>query len=133
MLWRIPGARVKRMFLSVLGKPLTRLQRSLGFPGSDWLAGITNPRWVQDPRYLARWLSRIPGDVVELGCHPGYLDATLIGRDCGAHDGLLQRRVDELARMRDPAFAEACLASGFERVAPSALFRSHLDRVSHAA
>jgi predicted glycoside hydrolase/deacetylase ChbG (UPF0249 family) len=119
MLWRIPGARVKRSFLSCLGKPLARVQRTLGFAGNDWLAGITDPRWVKDPRYLQRWLSRVPGDVVELACHPGYLDPTLIGRDCSATDGLLQRRVDEWTRLHDPAFPETCAAAGFALAAPS--------------
>src|SRR5579864_4465488 len=43
--WRtllgIPGARKKRMFLTMLGKPLARWQQARGFPGNDWLIGIT--------------------------------------------------------------------------------------------
>src|SRR5207253_1458713 len=71
---RIPGARAKRVFLSLLGRQQARQQQRLGFPGNDWLAGITDPPWVADPAFLLRWLRRIPGTVVELTCHPGYLD-----------------------------------------------------------
>ena len=121
MLARIPGARLKRGFLTFLGRPLARTQHALGFPGNDWLAGITDPRWVSDRRFLVRWLQHVPGDVVELACHPGHYDATLIGRDCKANDGLLQRRVDEFTRLSDPVFVEACEAAEFELVAPCEL------------
>ncbi len=133
MLWRVPGARLKRWFLSFLGRPLSRLQHQMGFPGNDCLAGITDPRWVKDRRYFLRWLEHVPGDVVELACHPGHYDATLIGRDCKANDGLLERRVNEFARMSDPIFAEACAAAEFELVAPSALTASPLPAPSYAA
>jgi predicted glycoside hydrolase/deacetylase ChbG (UPF0249 family) len=132
LLWRIPGARVKRMSLNCLGRPLAKLQHDLGFPGNDWLAGITDPRWVKDPHYLPRWLSRLPGEIVELACHPGYADATLIGRDCTADDGLLQRRVDELARLNDPTFPQACAEAGFALVAPSRLLHSSQSRARAA-
>src|SRR5262249_55750775 len=83
---RVPGARAKRLFLSLLGRRQGRRQQRLGFPGNDWVAGITDPSWVADPAFLLRWLSRIPGTVVELTCHPGYRDMTLIGRDCTPED-----------------------------------------------
>jgi predicted glycoside hydrolase/deacetylase ChbG (UPF0249 family) len=121
MLKHIPGARVKRGVLSLLGRHYAQAQDKLGFPGHDWLAGITDPRWVKDPTFFSRWLARVPGRVVELACHPGYYDATLIGRDCGADDGLLQRRVDELKLLNEPGFGEAVRAAGFTPVAPSAL------------
>src|SRR5207245_4026087 len=75
---RVPGARAKRVFLSLLGRQQARRQQRQGFAGNDWLAGITDPFWVADPAFLLRWLSLIPGTVVELTCHPGYLDMTLI-------------------------------------------------------
>jgi predicted glycoside hydrolase/deacetylase ChbG (UPF0249 family) len=120
LLW-IPGARKKRLFLSVLGRPLARLQQDRGFPGNYSLIGITDPRWVRDPRYFVRWLARVPGNVVELVCHPGHFDATLVGRDCGLHDGLLQRRVDEYRLMMQPSFVDACRDHGFRVVAPREL------------
>jgi predicted glycoside hydrolase/deacetylase ChbG (UPF0249 family) len=121
MLAGIPGARLKRGVLSWLGRSDARRQRALGFPGNDWLAGITNPPWVADPLFLVRWLGRVPGRVVELACHPGYWDATLIDRDCTVEDGGVQRRVEEFRRLTDPSFRETCSSAGFTLVAPSEL------------
>ncbi len=128
MLARIPGARGKRAFLNVLGRRAARRQAEAGLPGNDWLVGVTDPACVEDPEYLARWLARVPGRVVELACHPGHLDATLAGRD-----GPLLRRVHELERLRDPRFAEACRRAGFLLVAPSELAPSRSRRPVHAA
>jgi predicted glycoside hydrolase/deacetylase ChbG (UPF0249 family) len=129
---RVPGARAKRAFLSLLGRPQARRQQRLHFPGNDWLAGITDPLWVADPAFLVRWLSRIPGTVVELTCHPGYLDMTLIGRDCTLDDGQLQRRIHELHALRQPSFRDACRRAGFTLVSASELTK--LPRyAAHAA
>ena len=133
MLRLVPGARLKRGLLSLLGRHYAQAQDRLGFPGHDWLAGITDPQWVTDPAFHSRWLARVPGRVVELACHPGYYDATLIGRDCGADDGLLQRRVDELKLLNEPAFGEAVKAAGFQLVAPSELAARGVRGLSHAA
>ena len=133
MLARIPGAKAKRTLLTILGRRHARAQHRLGFPGPDWLAGITDPPWVTDPEFFARWLTQVPGRVVELACHPGYWDATLIGRDCGANDGLLQRRVDELHLLRQPRFHEACRQAGFTRISPSVLISGHERGLLHAA
>jgi predicted glycoside hydrolase/deacetylase ChbG (UPF0249 family) len=123
--WRtlatIPGARAKRTFLSLLGSQQARRQRQEQFPGNDWLAGVTDPRCVADPSFLERWLKRMPGRVVELTCHPGYLDEKLVGRDCTVHDGLLERRIHELHLLRQPRFREACRHAGFALVPPSAI------------
>jgi predicted glycoside hydrolase/deacetylase ChbG (UPF0249 family) len=133
MLRHVPGARVKRGVLSLLGRHYAQAQDRLGFPGHDWLAGITDPRWVKDPAFFPRWLGRVPGRVVELACHPGHYDATLIGRDCGADDGLLQRRVDELARLNEPSFFAAVQAAGFRLAAPAELTGRAGRGTSHAA
>jgi chitin disaccharide deacetylase len=133
MLARIPGARVKRGVLSWLGRADARRQRALGFPGNDWLAGITNPPWVGDPLFLVRWLGRVPGRVVELACHPGYWDGTLVSRDCTATDGGVQRRVHEFHRLTEPSFPEVCRSAGFTLLAPSRLHRERESRPSHAA
>jgi predicted glycoside hydrolase/deacetylase ChbG (UPF0249 family) len=122
-LLHIPGARAKRAFLSALGRAEARGQEQLGFPGNDWLAGITDPPWVADPDFLTRWLAAMPGRVVELTCHPGHLDSSLVGRDCTADDGHLQRRVNEFALLRQPSFQEATRRAGFVLVAPSDLSR----------
>jgi predicted glycoside hydrolase/deacetylase ChbG (UPF0249 family) len=133
MLARIPGARVKRTGLSLLGRLQARRQDKAGFPGNDWLAGTTDPRWVRDPAFFVRWLSRVPGQTVELACHPGYFDSTLIGRDCGPNDGLLQRRVDELGLLQNSSFKEACRQAGFLRITPSEWLARRTQGGPHAA
>jgi predicted glycoside hydrolase/deacetylase ChbG (UPF0249 family) len=120
-LLRVPGARLKRVFLSSFGRWAARQQEASGYPGGDWLAGVTDPRWVEDPGFFARWLARTPGDVVELMVHPGHRDETLIGRDCAAEDGQVERRVQELRLLSDPGFRSACRAAGFNLVAPEAV------------
>ncbi len=120
-LLRVPGARLKRAVLNALGRWQARRLDRLRYPGNDWLAGLTDPRWVTDPAFFVRWLAAVPGRVVELACHPGHYDATLIGRDGKVGDGLLQRRVDELARLSDGSFGQAVRDAGFRLVAPSAL------------
>ena len=119
MLARVPGARVKRSVLSALGRLRAGEQARAGFPGADWMAGTTDPKWVQDPEFFVRWLSLVPGRAVELACHPGYPDATLLGRDCREGDGLMRRRVDEHSLLAHPSFDAACRRAGFVRVSPS--------------
>jgi len=132
MLLNIRGARIKRGLLNQFGRRLGRRQAALGFPGNDWLAGITDPRWVRDPLFFSRWLQQVPGRVVELVCHPGYADPTLIGRDCNANDGLLQRRVDEQALLERPDFFDAIHRAGFRLLAPAEWLNAR-ERHVHAA
>ena len=135
--WRIlvqvPGARLKRFVLSTLGGRNAHQQSQQGIPGNDWLAGITDPPCVSDPEFFARWLTRIPGQVVELTCHPGYLDTTLIGRDCTATDGQLQRRVRELHLLRQPSFEDACRQAGFTLASPAELRKLQAEGRAEAA
>jgi predicted glycoside hydrolase/deacetylase ChbG (UPF0249 family) len=133
MLVDIRGARLKRACLTLLGWRQARRQSAAGFPGNDSLAGITDPRWVENPEFLVRWLEQVPGDVVELACHPGYWDATLVGRDCATNDGLLRRRVCELQLLRRASFDEACQVAGFRRVRPSELLGLRALSIAHAA
>jgi predicted glycoside hydrolase/deacetylase ChbG (UPF0249 family) len=133
MLLQIPGPFVKRAVLSTLGRRLARRQAAAGFPGNEWLAGITDPACVDDPDYLVRWLTRIPGEVVELACHPGYEDETLPGRDGTADDGLLSRRLREYELLIDPRFLEAVHRAGFRLTPPSQLTYSDGRRSDHAA
>jgi len=132
--WRllatVPGARLKRGFLSLLGRGGARRQATTGFPGAEWHIGITDPPYVADPEFFARWLRRTPGRVVELCCHPGFFDATLAGRDCTPGDGHQLRRVREHALLRQPAFRDACHRAGFALTAVADL---HLGGVTHAA
>lgn len=133
LLARIPGARVKRLVLTCLGSLETRKQRQADFPGLTWLAGITDPPWVKEAAFFVRWLSLLPGQDAELACHPGYLDTTLLGRDCGPHDGLLQRRVDEFHLLGHPSFFEACRSAGFTLISPTQWIRERAREVPRAA
>jgi predicted glycoside hydrolase/deacetylase ChbG (UPF0249 family) len=132
VLWRVPGARLKRTVLNVQGRRLARVQGTENFAGNDWLAGVTDPKWIKNPKFFERWLQAVPGAVVELMCHPGYLDATLLGRDCQVGDGLLERRVDELQLLRQPAFQEAVHAADFQLATPAQLMRTRPRHVNVA-
>lgn len=114
LLWQIPGARCKRILLNGLGRLLSRRQHHQGFPGNDWLAGITNPAALTNPQFFAQWLRHLPGNTVELTCHPGLRDLTLVGRDGTEDDGLIQRRIDEYFLLLHPGFKEACQQAGFQ-------------------
>jgi predicted glycoside hydrolase/deacetylase ChbG (UPF0249 family) len=133
--WRllasIAGARAKRAFLSLLGRRAARPLTRAGFPGADWLAGITDPPWVADADFFARWLSRMPGQVVELTCHPGCLDTTLIGRD-GTTAGQV-RRVREHDLLCRPSFHDACQRAGFRLISPAELADAPRGGHEHAA
>jgi len=117
----VGGARIKRTLLNHLGRRASHMQRERGFPGNDWLAGIANPRDVADPQFFLRWLRSMPGDIVELMCHPGLHDPTLLGRDCTESDGLLDQRVNEMRWLFDPTFLETLRDAGFRLTAPSEL------------
>jgi len=133
MLRHVPGARGKRGFLNVLGRRDARAQRRAELPGNDWLAGITDPPCVADPDFLSRWLTRVPGEVVELTCHPGYVDTSLVGRDCTDSDGQLLRRVHEYWLLRQARFRAACQSAGLTLVSPSDLLKLRNGRKAHAA
>jgi predicted glycoside hydrolase/deacetylase ChbG (UPF0249 family) len=113
---RVPGARLKRAFLSHFGKTAARRQEAAGLPGNDSLAGITDPPFVHAPDFFGRWLASVPGRFVELSCHPGHFDATLDGRDGTIADGHMHRRARELDLLREPAFRDAVRSAGFKLV-----------------
>jgi predicted glycoside hydrolase/deacetylase ChbG (UPF0249 family) len=135
--WRclrdIRGARVKRLFLSTLGKAAAKRQDRAGFAGNEFLAGITDPRWIEDPRFYGRWLQSIPGRVVELAVHPGHLDETLVNRDCSRTDGQLERRVNELRLLSQPSFPEACARAGFTPCQASWIGMGEREGLRHSA
>jgi predicted glycoside hydrolase/deacetylase ChbG (UPF0249 family) len=109
---RVPGARFKRLILTRRGRRLAQVSRRRGFPGCDVLAGITSPRCVFDEHFFSRWLDRVPGNSVELMCHPGYLDETLIDRDCPAGPGIW-RRAREFEILHRPNFGTLVSLAGF--------------------
>jgi predicted glycoside hydrolase/deacetylase ChbG (UPF0249 family) len=130
--WNVRGARLKRVFLSRFARTQNLRQREAGFPGNDGFAGITDPKWVQDPRFFERWLRHTPGQLVELMCHPGYQDETLTQRDSEGDPSLVQRRVDELQLLHQPAFFKAIRKAGFSLVAPERL-QTRERAYAHAA
>jgi len=115
----VPGARLKRLVLTSRGARQARELECDGFPGCEFLAGITDPKDTADPLFNRRWLARIPGRTVELMCHPGHLDSTLIGRDAPAEDGNLWRRVREYELFQREDYFEAVREAGFALVPPS--------------
>lgn len=121
---KIAGARGKRLMLSNLGRSQAAEQARRGFPGNDWLAGTNNPACVKDPQFYRRWLETVPGNVVELMCHPGHPDRTLIGRDCQENDGFIQWRADEWQLLSDPALTGVMRRQGWELTAPRQLLRA---------
>lgn len=126
----VPGARLKRAVLSRFGKRATATYAT--FPGNDRLIGVTNPPFVHHPAFFARWLARSTGRTVELTCHPGYLDASIDGRDGTLADGQLHRRAAELDRLRDPSFVRAAHTAGFTLVNAADLARVG-ERLQRAA
>ncbi|MFL5329547.1 MAG: carbohydrate deacetylase [Gemmataceae bacterium] len=120
---RVPGARGKRTFLSSFGRSESRRQIGDGFPGNDWLAGITDPPYVHDSRFFARWLRRVPGSVVELTCHPGLTDPTILGRDAMPGDGNIERRAQEFALLSRSDFRDAVSQNAFRLTRPSEIGR----------
>jgi predicted glycoside hydrolase/deacetylase ChbG (UPF0249 family) len=131
---RAPGARLKRAVLAALGQDEARRQVRAGFPGADWLGGITDPRCVADVGFFVRWLTRVPGQAVELACHPGYHDPAVVGRDGDRADSpLLRRRVNEWRLLSGPSFAQAVQRAGFTLVPPSAVPARPTRGTRHAA
>jgi predicted glycoside hydrolase/deacetylase ChbG (UPF0249 family) len=128
-LLRVRGARVKRWMLARVGRRASAAQARAGFPGTECLAGITDPPYVHADDFFARWLATVSGRVVELTCHPGYLDATLDGRDGSMTDGQLHRRAREFELLRRPAFLEAVRDAGFTLI-PANRLAEHQSRAA---
>ena len=131
MLWRVPGARVRRFVLNFLGRWESDRLPANGSPRNEWLIGVANPRVVHDPDFLVRWIRQVPGNLVELTCHPGLYDETPIGRDCTADDGMVQRRVIEFNLLSEPRFFEVCRSAGFTIVNVSQLQALRQGRDAH--
>jgi predicted glycoside hydrolase/deacetylase ChbG (UPF0249 family) len=129
----VPGGRLKRLFLSWHGWRSGAALAAAGLPTNDTLAGISTPGSVLDPNYLVRWLNLVKGEVVELTCHPGHRDETLIGRDCTADDGRVEARVEELERLRDASFAEVCRQTGLVITKPREILERAARSARHAA
>jgi hypothetical protein len=84
---------------------------------------VTDPPCVADERFLVRWLTNATAATMELMCHPGHDDETLVGRDCCRDDDCVSRRVHEYHLLRLASFPEACRRAGLRLAAPSELTR----------
>lgn len=121
----VPGARLKRAFLNLFGSRASRRLAGMGYPGCGTLAGVTDPVHLKDPAFWPRWLTRLRdvGDV-EICCHPGHADTTLMGRDCHSAEGI-DRRPDETRLLCDPGFRASIEKAGFVIVRPSTMRSLH--------
>jgi len=135
MLAAIPRSRLKRAVLATLGRRFIQQQQKRGFPGNDFLAGVSDPRGLtrtrrgKEDNFLVRWLTQVPGRVVELVCHPGHHDETLDGRDAITHLSSLtwglsppahaSARVRELELLEQTDLEAVGRSAGFRLTAPS--------------
>jgi predicted glycoside hydrolase/deacetylase ChbG (UPF0249 family) len=115
----VQGARLKRSVLSLFGRRPGRRQQRDGFPGADCVAGIGSPS--SEPDFFRRWLRRTGGQVVELMCHPGWPDATLLGRDLDSTVEAAAARASEREYLARSDFLQECRRAGFRLVRPSAI------------
>jgi predicted glycoside hydrolase/deacetylase ChbG (UPF0249 family) len=123
---------VKRAILTRLGRSAARRQATDGLPGCEAVLGITDPPCLRDEEFFTRWLSTARGQSLELACHPGHLDASLIGRDGTLADGQIHRRVREFELLSRPTFLDSVRAAGFTLVTASGVM-NHLRWVAAAA
>lgn len=128
---RVKGARLKRWFLSQFGWRAAAQQTTAGLSGNDAVIGITDPACVRDPEFFARWLRAATGQFVELSCHPGRFDESLVGRDGTLTDGAIVRRVWEQEWLRRPAFLDAVRSAGFELVNAAEIIERMADTGWH--
>jgi chitin disaccharide deacetylase len=133
VLCRVPGGRLKRLFLTWHGRRCSRALANAKLPTNETLAGISTPKSVLDPEYLRRWIRMVRGDIVELTCHPGHWDETLVGRDCSSDDGRVQARVEEFKHLSGPVFAEACREAGLAITKPAEILARISRSARHAA
>lgn len=115
----LPGGRIKRGVLTLMGWSLANLLRRRGFPGNESLVGITDASSVDDSFFFVRCLRQARGRQVELVCHPGRDDPTLIGRD-DTPALPRARRLWEWQQLRHPRFRAAVHRNGFTIVPPTA-------------
>jgi predicted glycoside hydrolase/deacetylase ChbG (UPF0249 family) len=134
-LFLLPGARLKRSYLAMLGRIQSRKLNKGGYPGAPWMIGLTDPHCLQEDSFFSRWLAYAHGETVELMCHPGHSDPTLVGRDSPPGDLRLFRRLAEFRLLGDPSFDLACKERGFERIRPGQLMAAQLasEVCAHAA
>jgi hypothetical protein len=107
-------------------------QQRADFPGNDSLLGIGSPSRAVGQTDPSTWLKCVTGSVVEMTCHPGLEDRTLLGRDARDFSDL-QRRVQEWQGLRSCALWDACRLAGFRLAAPSEFVHGREGLLRHAA
>lgn len=112
---------LKRVLLTCFGKRNTSRLRTKHYPGCELLIGITDPEHVQNPHFWEQWFRHVGNHrTVEICCHPGYYDNSLLGRDVDKPIDL-DRRPSESLLLKSPHFREIYLQAGFQLVRPSAI------------
>lgn len=122
------GLTLKRRFLSHYGRKQAVHLDKAGYPGAPFLAGIANPENLQDAFFFQRCIQETPGDPVELMCHPGHHDLTLLGRDVARPGPGLDRRPLEWAMLQDRPFQDTVRAQGMQITRPSSMDKA--DRIA---
>jgi len=128
----LPGSRIKRAFLSILGAKNVMDLDTLAFPGPKTLAGLCNPLQTSNERFYSSRLNGIKSDFAEWMCHPGFYDETLIGRDGGANSASIQMRPRELEFLASGTFTHLANQSGFKIISSSEIIEKS-QAVMHAA
>jgi predicted glycoside hydrolase/deacetylase ChbG (UPF0249 family) len=120
----ISGARLKRWFLCSYGKVQAKALDYNKFPGAKTMIGLTDPYCLKNVRFFDECLQSGCGDIVELMCHPGYVDTSLIGRDVTEYGDGLTRRQWELGILGNPQFLNDAAACNYQIVRPSSCMGS---------
>ena len=130
LLLGIRGARIKRSVLNLFGRRHARRAAAQGLFGADWLLGVTDPPITVDEQFYTRWLTKARGEAVEVGCHPGYIDDTLLVRDVPGNPFDLERRENEMMMLLSDDFMNAVDDAGFQIVSPCEFQRLTLARAA---
>ncbi len=129
---KLPGSRIKRTSLSLLGRKNARDLDAMAFPGPKTLAGLCNPVQTSNERFYSSRLNGIKSDFAEWMCHPGFYDETLIGRDGSIKSASIHMRPRELEFLASGTFTHLANQSGFEIISSSEIIEKS-QAVMHAA
>lgn len=131
-IWESPGARIKRLFLSSLGRSNLRDLNVMGYPGPEFLAGLCDPVQTSNEVFYSSRLGSIKSDFSEWMCHPGFYDESLVGRDGDSSSASIRMRPKELEFFADGTFARLAKHAGFEILSPAEV-GDEIRAISHAA
>lgn len=129
---KLSGARIKRAFLSFLGRKNVRDLDMMGFPGPKVLAGLCDPVQTSNESFYSTRLNTIKSDFAEWMCHPGFYDETLVGRDGNIDSASIQMRSKELKFLADGTFTRLANQAGFEIISSAEIMGKN-EAVKHVA